>query len=93
MRGLPFIAYIIVGRAYSESSDRFQSIREKNFKIPMDKSEFLQKVKEFLGHVVTREGIKLNSRKIEAIQKFQIPKTGEEIKSFLGLLNKSGKVY
>jgi hypothetical protein len=49
-------------------------------------ANFLRKEVEFLGHVVTQDGIKPNSKKIEAIQKFPVPKTQREIKSFLGLL-------
>ena len=39
-----------------------------------------------MGHLITRKGIKPNPKKIKAIQKFPIPKTAKEIKSFLGLL-------
>lgn len=64
----------------------FERLREANFKIQLDKCEFLRKEVKFLGHVITSEGIKPNQKKIEAIQKFPIPKTPKEIKSFLGLL-------
>ena len=64
----------------------FSKLREANLKIQIDKCEFLRKEVEFLGHVVTSKGIRPNSKKIEAIQKFKIPKTQREIKSFLGLL-------
>lgn len=64
----------------------FKRLREAKLKIQLDKSEFLRKEVEFLGHVVTPEGIRPNPRKIEAMQKFPIPKTSKEIKSFLGLL-------
>nr|CAI5823027.1 unnamed protein product [Callosobruchus analis] len=64
----------------------FRKLRESKLKIQPDKCEFLRKEVEFLGHIVTTEGIKPNPKKIEAIQKFPIPKTSKEIKSFLGLL-------
>lgn len=64
----------------------FSRLRENNLKIQLDKSEFLRKSVEFLGHVITPDGIKPNPRKIEAIQKFPIPRTPKEIKSFLGLI-------
>lgn len=64
----------------------FQKLREAKFKVQLDKSEFLCKEVEFLGHVITPEGVKPNPRKIEAITRFPIPKTAKEIKSFLGLL-------
>jgi len=64
----------------------FQKLRDANLKIQVDKCEFLRHEVEFLGHIVTREGIKPNKKKIEAIQKYPIPKTPRDIKSFLGLL-------
>lgn len=64
----------------------FTKLREHNFKTQLDKCEFLHKEIEFLGHIVTTEGIKPNPKKIEVIKNFPIPKTVTEIKSFLGLL-------
>lgn len=64
----------------------FQRLRDKNLKIQLDKSEFLQKNVKFLGHIITPEGIKPNPDKIAAIKKFPVPKTPKEIKSFLGLI-------
>lgn len=64
----------------------FQRLRESNFKIQLDKSEFLKHETAYLGHVITRQGIKPNPDKIVAIQKYPIPKTTKEIKGFLGLL-------
>lgn len=64
----------------------FSRIRESNMKIQPDKSEFLRKEVEFLGHIVTPEGIKPNKKKLAAIKDFPIPTTAKEIKSFLGLV-------
>lgn len=64
----------------------FDRFRRCQLKIQLDKSEFLKKEAEFLGHVVTPDGIKPNPRKLEAIRKYPIPKTTREIKSFLGLI-------
>ena len=64
----------------------FQKLRDLKLKIQLDKSEFLKQNVEFLGHVITPQGIKPNPNKIKAIQKFPLPSTAKEIKSFLGLL-------
>lgn len=64
----------------------FDRLSLSNFKVQLDKSEFLRKEIAFLGHIVSTDGIKPNPMKIEAIQKFPIPKTQKDIKSFLGLL-------
>lgn len=63
----------------------FQRLRDTNLKIQLDKSEFLKHETEFLGHVVSNEGIKPNPQKVECVQKFPLPKTAKEIKGFLGL--------
>lgn len=64
----------------------FQKLRESNFKIQMDKSEFLKLETAYLGHVIGKDGIKPNPDKIAAIKKYPLPKTTTEIKRFLGLL-------
>lgn len=61
-------------------------LKESNLKIQIDKSDFLRKEIAFLGHIVSTDGVKPNPDKIQAIQKFPIPKTQKDIKSFLGLL-------
>ena len=58
----------------------FRKFKEHNLKIQLDKCEFLCKSVEFLGHVITTDGIKPNPKKIEAIKKFPIPKSPKEIK-------------
>ena len=59
--------------------------RELDLKIQPDKCEFLKPELEYLGHVVTAEGIKPNPAKIEAVKKFKPPTTPIQVKSFLGL--------
>lgn len=65
--------------------DIFQVLESKNLKIQIDKCNFMKKETEFLGHLITEEGLKPNPNKIEAIKNVGIPKTQREIKSFLGL--------
>lgn len=64
----------------------FKRLQESNFKIQMDKSEFLKLETAFLGHIISADGVKPNPDKIAAIQKYPLPKTPKEIKQFLGLL-------
>lgn len=61
-----------------------QTLKEANLKIQCDKSEFLRKEVEFLGHLVTREGVRPNPRKVEAVKNWPLPRTPKELKSFLG---------
>ncbi|KAJ9544597.1 hypothetical protein OSB04_024304 [Centaurea solstitialis] len=49
------------------------------------KCEFWIREVHFLGHVVNKEGIHVDPAKIEAIKKWETPKTPTEIRQFLGL--------
>lgn len=64
----------------------FQRLRESNFKIQMDKSEFLKQETPYLGHIITPDGVKPNPDKIKAIENYPLPRTNRQIKQFLGLL-------
>lgn len=63
----------------------FDRLRAANLKIQMDQSEFLKKEVQFLGHIITPEGLKPNPLKIDAILRYPLPKTTTELKGFLGL--------
>jgi hypothetical protein len=52
----------------------------------MDKSEFLKLETAYLGHVISKDGVKPNPDKISAIKNYPLPKTPTEIKRFLGLI-------
>lgn len=64
----------------------FNRFRVHNLKIQPNKSEFLKKQVEFLGHTLTDKGLKPNENKISAVKQYPLPKTQKEIKSFLGLV-------
>nr|CAH7734904.1 unnamed protein product [Callosobruchus chinensis] len=66
--------------------DVFERLRQSNFKIQLDKSEFLRKEVSYLGHIITADGVRPNPEKINAIKNFSIPTTRKQIKGFLGLL-------
>lgn len=40
---------------------------------------------EFLGHILTKEGIKPNPNKIKDIENLSVPKTERRLKGFLGM--------
>jgi hypothetical protein len=59
--------------------------REVNLKLNPNKCCFATESITFLGHVVSKEGTKLDPGKIEAILHFPTPKTVTSVRSFLGL--------
>ena len=63
----------------------FQVLRRFNLKIQIDKCKFCSKESEYLGHVLTPEGVKPNPKKVADILKLKLPLTTKQIKSFLGI--------
>ncbi|TMS36582.1 hypothetical protein L596_003715 [Steinernema carpocapsae] len=64
---------------------------EHGFWIKKEKCEFFCDRIEFLGHVVSAEGISTSPEKVEAMLKMPAPKNLKEVKSFLGMVQYYGK--
>ena len=62
-----------------------QTLRERQLYAKFSKCEFWLKKVIFLRHVVSKNGIFVDLRKVEAIVKWEILKNVTEIQSFLGL--------
>ncbi|OMP06578.1 reverse transcriptase [Corchorus capsularis] len=62
-----------------------QTLREHELYAKLSKCEFWLQEVGFLGHVVSRDGIYVDSGKVEAILNWERPKTVTEIRSFLRL--------
>lgn len=60
-------------------------LRKEKLYAKFSKCEFWLKEVQFLGHVVNKEGIKVDPAKIEAVTNWERPKTPTEVRSFLGL--------
>ena len=56
-------------------------------KLNPKKCSFVKQQIEYLGHVVTPEGIFPDPGKVEVVMKFPTPASLKELKSFLGLAN------
>ena len=80
---------IIFGQSIEEHNKNLaiilQRLREVGLKVQPDKCEFLKPELEYLGHLVTANGVKPNPEKIEAVKNFKLPKNPTDVKSFLGL--------
>lgn len=61
-----------------------QRLKEKQLYVKFSKCEFWLEEVQFLGHVVSKDGIKVDPAKIEAVSKWEQPKNPTEIRSFLG---------
>ena len=60
---------------------------EHDLYIDLDKCEFSQPEVEFLGSVITQEGIKMDPAKLTAITEWPAPTNLKELQGFLGFCN------
>ena len=65
----------------------FRRLRDANVKLNPKKCSFVKQRVEYLGHVVTPEGISPNPDKVRVVQEFPTPTNLKELRSFLGLAN------
>ena len=47
----------------------------------------MQKEVEYLGYLLTNNGVKPQSKKVEAMNRLQAPKNTRQLKQFLGMVN------
>jgi hypothetical protein len=64
-----------------------QRLEDNNLQVNGDKSSFCAIEAEFLGFVLTRQGVKPQVKKVEAIVKIATPKTVKQVRSFIGMIN------
>ena len=62
-----------------------QKLREHNLKLKPSKCEWFKEELTFVGHRVTRRGIKPDERNVEKIRKAKAPTTVREVRGFLGM--------
>ncbi|GKE61810.1 putative reverse transcriptase domain-containing protein, partial [Tanacetum coccineum] len=60
-------------------------LKKEKLYAKFSKYEFWLKVVQFLGHVVNRDGIHVDSSKVESVKNWKTPESSTEIRSFLGL--------
>nr|XP_016509721.1 PREDICTED: uncharacterized protein LOC107827153 [Nicotiana tabacum] len=60
-------------------------LRDHKLYAKFSKCEFWLNSVSFLGHIVSGEGIKVDSQKVEAVKNWTRPTTPTEVRSFLGL--------
>ena len=62
-----------------------ETLRKEQLYAKFSKCDFWLEEVQFLGYLVNREGIKVDPAKVDAVMKWEAPKTPTEIRSFLGL--------
>ncbi|CAB4420776.1 unnamed protein product [Rhizophagus irregularis] len=62
-----------------------RKMRETNLTLKLKKCKFGERNIEFLGHIVGKDGLQPDVKKVETINKIKPPQTIREVRSFLGL--------
>ena len=64
----------------------FQRLREADLKLNREKCNFFKSHIQYLGHLISGEGIKPLPEKLDTIKEMPPPTTPKEVKQFLGLI-------
>ena len=65
----------------------FKKLDQAGLHLKPSKCEFFKKRVQYLGHIISANGIETNPKKIEAIIKWPQPQTVTQMRSFLGFCN------
>src|SRR5438270_7852488 len=64
-----------------------QKLEEYFLKVDLNKSEFNQEEVEFLGHIIRKNSICMDSRKVQSVLEWPTSKNLKDLQAFLGLTN------
>ena len=82
---------IIFGETIEEANERFnivaQRLRETKLQLEPEKCEFFKEEVYYIGHIISKHGIKPDPKKVEAVTNFPTPQQVKNILEFLGLSN------
>ena len=63
----------------------FERLRKANLRLKISKCEFVKKKLNYLGHVLSDEGISVDPSKVSVVQNMEPPKNVREMRSFPGM--------
>jgi Reverse transcriptase (RNA-dependent DNA polymerase)/RNase H-like domain found in reverse transcriptase/Retroviral aspartyl protease len=64
-----------------------QVLRDNQFYCKLKKCTFFDPEVQYLGHIVSGEGIKVDPKKVQVVQDWPVPQSQHDLRSFLGLAN------
>ncbi len=92
--GVPFVSVylddiLVFSRTFDDHVRHLQLVIERlqsaGLKLKPSKCHFICQTVEYLGHLITPEGIKPNPQRVSAVKEFPRPKSVHEVRQFLGL--------
>ena len=82
---------IVFSTSFSDHLQRLSTVLQRlecaGLKLKLSKCHFARKEVQYLGHVVSADGVKPNPAKIEAVATYPPPTNVQELRQFLGLAN------
>ena len=79
---------IVIGRTFEDMINNLDKVltklRDAGLKLKSRKCQLFAREVEFLGHIISCEGIKTDPRKTEAVREWPRPENVHEVRSFLG---------
>ncbi|XP_052734108.1 uncharacterized protein LOC128196656 [Vigna angularis] len=80
---------LIYSKSHEEHAEHLRVVlgvlKEKELYAKLSKCEFWMKSVQFLGHVVSAEGISVDPAKVRAVLEWESPRSVTEVRSFVGL--------
>src|SRR5947209_13998780 len=64
-----------------------QKLEDYSLKVDLNKLEFDQEEVEFLRHIIGKNGIRMDPRKVQSVLEWPTPKNLKDLQAFLGLTN------
>ena len=62
-----------------------ERLKKAGLKLKPSKCHFLRESVEYLGHLITPEGLKPNPKQVKAVVEFPVPESVTNVRQFLGL--------
>lgn len=89
---LAFLDDIIVfSKDFEQHLERLQLVFDRlmqaNLKLKPSKCKLFQTRVQFLGHVISKDGVSPDTEKVDVILKWPIPRNLTEVRAFIGLIN------
>lgn len=82
---------LVYSRNEQEHAEHLRTVlailREHKLQAQASKCSFFQREVDFLGYVVSADGLKMDSHKVAAVRNWPTPTSVTEVRSFLGLAN------
>lgn len=80
---------IVYSKTFDEHLDRLREVFERlqaaGLKLKPKKCQLFQRSVQYLGHIISEDGVKTDPEKIRTVAEWPMPITAKQVRSFLGL--------